>query len=155
MIPDNKINELNGLLNHLLDFNPKEQKQFEVELLYKYVARLEKFEEFNKKEINKLILLLEYVLQSAIDKDDKLFDQRFKALRRHAQKNFKVYHKGELQSLGIGSGVAIGVAIGVALSSGFRNVGLGIPIGIGVGIPIGVAIGNSNEERANKEGRIL
>ncbi len=155
MIPDQKISELSNTFSSLFELETKDQKIFEVDLLQKYVTKLEKFEELNRKEVNKIILLLEYVLQSAVDKDEKLFEQRFKALRRHAQKHFKVYHKGELQSLGIGSGIAIGVAIGIAFSSGFRSVGLGIAIGIGVGIPIGISIGNSKEEKANKEGRIL
>jgi thiamine pyrophosphate-dependent acetolactate synthase large subunit-like protein len=155
MISDAKMQELNEFKTKLLDLSTKEQKSFQVEMLHKYVDKVEKFEELNKKELNKLILLLEYTVQAALDKDETMFNQRYKSLRRHAQKYFKVYHAGELQSLGIGTGMALGVSIGVAIGAGLQNVAMGIPIGIGVGLALGSGIGSQNEAKAKEEGRIL
>lgn len=155
MIDEKKRNELSAMVSEMAQYDEKEMKHYQVELLNKYVEKLDKFYELNKKEVAKLMMLLEYAVHSALDKEERVFNQRFKALRVHAQKHFKVFHEGELRQLGIGSGMAIGVSIGVALGAGFQNIAIGISIGISIGVAIGIGIGNGNEEKANQEGRIL
>lgn len=156
MIDQERIQNFKQTLDSaLLNYDEKEIKSIDTNVLYRFLERINDFHDFNKGEINKLVMLLEYTIYSIEKKDIKEYKQRYKTLRGHLTKYFGVYVTGELQGIGTGIGLSIGVGVGLAIGSAMGNPGMGLPIGIGVGISLGVALGASKEKKLKEEGKIL
>ncbi len=155
MYDDKRCQKVSELLEQASSLDSKKQKHYKISVLQKYKDRLCRFNELNEKEMNKLILLLEYTIISAIEEDDITYKQRFRLLRCHSIKHFGVCPEGDLRCKCVVEGVSVGIILGVVLSVLIGNPLIGIPIGVVFGITTGIYIAHIDVEVAKREDRLL
>lgn len=138
----------------------KKDKKLRVPLLKRIIARVDEFSivnctqcEENKKEVDKLLEMLE---KSSSNINIKEYNDTFKKVLVHLEKEHKLVQEGTYMATYMSIGIAIGMGLGVSFGvSSSDKLPIYMSLGMCFGTAIGLTIGTSMDQKAKKEGKVI